>query len=94
LLGTELDCDLRRMPIYFIHVYQRGRLAEDKDGKHFANLKAAELEAIHAAREMGAQRVRAGRVLDLASRLEIVDATGRLVSVVTFKDAIPVRNAG
>ncbi len=80
------------MPIYFIHVYQRGRLAEDRDGKHFANLKAAELEAIHAAREMGAQKVRAGKVLDLASRLEIVDANGRLVSVVTFKDAIPIRN--
>jgi hypothetical protein len=42
---------------------------------------------------MGAQKVRAGKVLDLASRLEIVDANGRLVSVVTFKDAIPVRNS-
>jgi uncharacterized protein DUF6894 len=80
------------MPIYFIHIYQRGRLAEDKDGKHFPNLKAAELEAIQAAREMGAQIVRAGKVLDLASRLEIVDANGRLASVVTFRDAIPIRN--
>ena len=59
-----------------------------------ANGKPAPDLFLHAAREMGAQRVRAGRVLDLASRLEIVDATGRLVSVVTFKDAIPVRNAG
>ena len=81
------------MPIYFIHVRQRGRLAKDKEGKRFPDLKAAELEAIKAGREMAAQIVGAGKVLDLASQLEIVDANGRLVSVVTFKDAIPIRHA-
>ena len=81
------------MPVYFIHVYQRGRLAKDKEGKRFADLEAAELEAIQAAREMAAQKVRAGKVLDLSSRLEIVDGNGKLISVVTFKDAIPIRNA-
>jgi len=80
------------MPVYFIHVHQRGRLAKDKEGKQFANLKAAEGEAIKAAREMAAQNVRAGKVLDLSSRLEIVDGNGNLVSVVTFKDAIPIRD--
>ena len=80
------------MPVYFIHVYQRGRLAKDKEGKHFPDLKAAEGEAIKAAREMAAQKVLAGKVLDLSSRLEIVDGHGKLVSVVTFKDAIPIRD--
>jgi hypothetical protein len=81
------------MPIYFIHVYQRGRRAKDKEGKCFPDLRAAEQEAIKAAREMAAQKVRAGKVLDLSSRLEIFDAQGKLASVVTFKAAIPVRNA-
>ena len=81
------------MPIYFIHVHQRGRRAKDKEGKCFPDLRAAEQEAIKAAREMAAQKVRAGKVLDLSSRLEIFDAQGKLASVVTFKAAIPVRNA-
>jgi hypothetical protein len=81
------------MPIYFIHVHQAGRRAKDKEGKCFPDLRAAEQEAIKAAREMAAQKVRAGKILDLSSRLEIVDAGGKLVSVVTFKAAIPLRNA-
>jgi hypothetical protein len=81
------------MPIYFIHVHQGGRRAKDKEGKCFPDLRAAEQEAIKAAREMAAQKVRAGQVLDLSSRLEIFDAQGKLASVVTFKAAIPLRNA-
>jgi hypothetical protein len=81
------------MPIYFIHVHQGGRRAKDKEGKCFPDLRAAEQEAIKAAREMAAQKVRAGKVLDLSSRLEIFDAQGKLASVVTFKAAIPLRNA-
>jgi len=80
------------MPVYFIHVYQRGRLAKDKEGKQFDDLKAAEGEAIKAAREMAAQNVRAGKILDLSSRLEIVDGNGKLVSVVAVKDTIPIRD--
>jgi len=80
------------MPIYFIHVHQGGRRAKDKEGKCFPDLRAAEQEAIKAAREMAAQKVRAGKVLDLSSRLEIFDAQGKLASVVTFKAAIPLRN--
>jgi hypothetical protein len=78
------------MPIYFIHVRQGRRLAKDTEGKCFPDLQAAEREAIRAAREMAAQRVRAGRTLQLSSRLEIVDATGKIAAVVTFKDAIPI----
>jgi hypothetical protein len=81
------------MPIYFIHVRQGGRLAKDTEGKCFPDLQAAEREAVRAAREMAAQRVRAGRTLHLSSRLEIVDAKGNVASVVTFKEAIPMSDA-
>ena len=81
------------MPIYLIHVVQAGRRAKDKEGKCFPDLRAAEQEAVKAASEMAAQRVRVGKVLDLASRLEIVDADGKLAAVVTFKAAIPLSNA-
>jgi hypothetical protein len=81
------------MPKYFIHVRQRGRLAKDKEGKCYPSLKAAQREAVRAVREMAAQTVSAGKVLDLSSRLEIVDAEGALLSVVTFKTAIPIRDA-
>ncbi|HEU0060216.1 MAG TPA: hypothetical protein VFR19_10095 [Hyphomicrobiaceae bacterium] len=80
------------MPIYFIHVHQGGRRAKDREGKCYPDLRAAEQEAIKAAREMAAQRVRAGKILDLSSRLEIVDAQGKVAAVVTFKSAIPLRN--
>jgi len=81
------------MPIYFIHVHEGGRRAKDKEGKCFPDLRAAEQEAIKAAREMAAQKVRAGKLLDLSSRLEIFDVDGKLAAVVTFKAAIPLRNA-
>jgi|RhiMethySRZTD1v2_1073278.scaffolds.fasta_scaffold81156_2 hypothetical protein len=81
------------MPIYFIHVRHGRRLAKDIEGKCFSDLKAAEREARRAAREMAAQRVRAGKTLHLSSRLEIADASGKIAAVVTFKDAIPIDDA-
>ena len=58
------------------------------------DLAAAEQEAIKVAPGDGgtAQKVRAGKILDLSSRLEIVDADGKLpASVVTFRPLSPTQ---
>ena len=66
------------MPRFFMHSREAERLIEDPDGSNLPDLDAAREEAAVAAREIAAERLRAGEPLD-ARRFEIHDE-GRAVA--------------
>ena len=73
------------MPRFFMHNRQAERLIEDPDGSNLPDLDAAREEAAVAAREIAAERLRAGKGLD-ARRFEIRDEAGRLLATVPFPE--------
>ena len=62
-------------------------LTIDPEGAAFETLEAARLEAIAAARQIMVDRILAGKPVD-GSQFELSDATGSVVLVVPFEDAI------
>jgi len=77
------------MPRYFLHIQDGADLLHDPDGQQFANLEAAQDEAMHVARELMADSLRAGRPLGLARAIVIADENGIVLAEVTFKSALP-----
>jgi hypothetical protein len=71
------------MPRFFMHVREAERLVEDPDGSDLPDLDAACVAAVAAAREIAAERLRAGEPLD-ARRFGIHDEAGRLLATVPF----------
>jgi hypothetical protein len=62
-----------------------GPVIPDRIGIEFPNLAAARADAVEAVRETIAEKKAAGEDLDFGA-LEIVDSTGRILSVIEFLD--------
>jgi hypothetical protein len=77
------------MSTFYFHVRDGDDFIEDLDGVDLPDINAAYDEAIMAAREMIAERVLSGQVID-GQVFEITDEHGRLVRSVSFKDAIKI----
>jgi hypothetical protein len=75
------------MPKLHLHVRGNDFLAEDWEGAEYDSLDEARAEAIRGARQIMAERLMRGEVLD-GSMIEIVDAAGKVVIQVPFKDAL------
>lgn len=75
------------MTKYFFHKRDGSELVEDEEGTDLPNLEAARNEAILAAREMMAEMVLEGKVVD-GQQFEINSEEGSIVDIVTFKSAI------
>jgi len=71
------------MPCFFLHIREAAGLTEDPDGSLVPDLCATRAGAVVAAREIAAERLRAGRPLN-AQRFEICDGAGRLLATVPF----------
>ena len=74
------------MPHFFLHIRDGDRWIEDREGIDFAELDAAKAEATSAARELLAERMKAGQAID-GQKFEICDASGRKHAEVFFRDA-------
>ena len=75
------------MPRFFMHIRNgRGR-ATDFEGTEFADLAEARREAMLDAREITADRVRSGDLIE-NDCLEIADEGGNILAMVPFRDAI------
>ncbi len=81
------------MPNFHFHARRNGRLFEDPGGSDPPDLEAARAEALAAAREGIAERIRAGEVVD-GQPFEIWDAAGRMLATVPFRDALRFSVAG
>jgi predicted molibdopterin-dependent oxidoreductase YjgC len=75
------------MPTFFFRIRDGDVLIEDTEGEEFANVAEARAEAVHAAREMLAEKARNGGILD-GQEIEIVDGSGNIVAVVLLKDEL------
>ena len=75
------------MPRFYLHIRDGNSLIEDPDGSDLPDLAAAQDEAIISAREILAERLKHGEILN-GQCFEIVDENGELRAVVPLKDAM------
>jgi hypothetical protein len=81
------------MPRFFFHACSPGGRIEDPEGSDFTNLDAARADAVAAAREVLAEKIKAGE--DARDwRLEITDEAGVLLATVRFGDAVEPSSSG
>ncbi len=81
------------MARYYLHIRESGTLIEDFDGIDLPDLAAARAEALAAAREILAERLLGGDVLN-GQTFEIMDDRGTLLASVPFKEALRLPPAG
>ncbi len=78
------------MPQYFFHIRSGDDLVKDEEGLSLRNLKEAREEAVLSARDIVSEGVRAGTPIAFRNAVEVLDAEGTTVLIVTFAEAIPV----
>lgn len=79
------------MQRYFINIYNDADVM-DEEGGDYADIGAARDVAIRGARAMMAEHVIAGRPINREHRVEIVDGSGRIVTVIPFGEIFTVIN--
>lgn len=76
-----------RVPRFFFHIANGERFLDD-EGVVLPDVPAAIAVASVGAREMVAEDLKQGHGLPLNDRIEIYDESGRIVGIVTFRDAV------
>jgi hypothetical protein len=76
------------MPVYFFHFLHHRERVEDEEGLDLPDLEAAKIEAIASVRDAVSVEARFGDTIDTHMRVEIVDAEGRILTLISFADAI------
>jgi hypothetical protein len=71
------------MPRYYFHIQSAGHRYDDKEGSEFQNNEAALGEAMIAARELSADRLKRGLATE-GELFEVEDANGSVVGTVPF----------
>ncbi len=75
------------MPKYYFHIRDGEEFEVDAIGTEFANLELAVNDAQLAAREMIAELLMAGELLD-GQQFEIADNRGKIVATVPFQSVL------
>ena len=75
------------MPRFFMNIRNGRGLATDFEGTEFADLGQARREALLDAREITADRIRSGDLVE-DDCLEIADEGGNILAMIPFRDAI------
>jgi hypothetical protein len=75
------------MPRFFFHIIDGDRIIEDPEGTELEDLDAARVEALHSARQLLAERLKAGDLVD-GQVFEIRNEHGQLLAIVPFRDAV------
>ena len=72
---------------FFLHIRDGDELIEDFEGIECRDLAMAHDEAVQGVREIMAERLREGKIID-GQKLEIHDEEGRLLESFLFKDVV------
>ncbi|SMF57974.1 hypothetical protein SAMN02982989_0664 [Xaviernesmea oryzae] len=75
------------MPKYYFHVRKDGVVEQDPEGAEFATIDQAHAEATQAAREIVAEMIVAGAVVD-GHTFVIANEDGAVVSEIPFKSVL------
>lgn len=75
------------MPRYFFHVRSHEGFSEDHEGTEFKTDALARIEAVQSAREMMAEKILKGEIID-GEVFEIVREDGSLVEVLPFRSVV------
>jgi len=75
------------MPRYYLHIRDGSSFYEDLEGSDLKDLDAARAAAADGAREILAERVRMGLLID-GQKFEICDGAGTLLATVSFKSVL------
>ena len=78
------------MPRYFLHIRDGEKLIEDKEGIDLPSVTSAKDEAEQAAREILADKVRSGEIID-GQEFEIHDGWGNRMLTVSFKSVLKLK---
>lgn len=77
------------MPRFFFHIANGDRFP-DEEGAVLPDLTAARKLALVGAREIVADELKQGKSQSLNDRIEVQDESGRVVAVVTFREAVGI----
>ncbi|MGE7368545.1 DUF6894 family protein [Neorhizobium sp. NPDC001467] len=75
------------MTRYHFHIRHRDGLTKDIDGAEFADLEQARLEAIRSAREIIAERVKRGDIVN-GDVFEITTSDGEIADRLSFRSTM------
>ena len=77
------------MPRFYLHICDASSSTEDDEGYEFADVDAARVEAVWAARELMAADLRNGDPLGLNRFFRVTNENGETLFTVQFRDAVP-----
>lgn len=75
------------MPRFYLHIRDGHELIKDGDGVDLPDVNSAQEEALASAREIFADLIRAGKLLD-GRQFEIVNEVGQVVATIPFRAAL------
>jgi len=75
------------MPRYFFHVRDRDGLSLDEEGVELASDDRARAEAMQAAREMLAEKILKGEIVD-GARFEVIRIDGVVIATIPVRSAL------
>ena len=78
------------MPLYYLHIRDGEQLIRDEEGVELPSVMSAKSEAEQAARELLAEKVRAGDIID-GQEFEIYDAWGNRMLNVPFRSVLKLK---
>lgn len=79
------------MPHFYLHLCNGTGFTEDQEGSEHADLDAARTEALAGLREVMASELKRGE-LNMGSFVEIEDENHKLLTIVSFNEAVAVTN--
>lgn len=75
------------MPRFYFNVHGAFGSTPDDQGRELRDLEIARREAVKGARSILSAEIKEGR-LDLESRIEVADETGRVLLMIPFRDVV------
>jgi uncharacterized protein DUF6894 len=83
----------RKMPRYFFHIRETDATSKDEEGRELPDDATACRHAAEAARELAAQAVLEGELIN-GQYIEVTNRAGKLVTTAMFRDAVRLAREG
>ncbi|HEX4736097.1 MAG TPA: hypothetical protein VH331_00890 [Allosphingosinicella sp.] len=75
---------------YYLHFRDGTDESLDPEGREFSDIQAVRRAALEGARDVIANEIKSGGVMDLRYRIEVENEAGTIVHRLAFKDAVTI----